>query len=98
MANIIIKPIISEKVTMLTEKWNRYGFWVDRKANKIEIKKAVEKHFNVTVENVNTMVTGGGRKNAKQTNRGISEAAAPVRKKAIVTVKQGDIIDLFGNI
>ncbi|HYG51462.1 MAG TPA: 50S ribosomal protein L23, partial [Flavobacteriales bacterium] len=90
MANIIIKPIISEKVTALTEKRNSYGFWVARSANKIEIKKAVEKHFNVTVESVNTMVTGGGKKNAKYTNRGISYAAAPVRKKAIVTVKQGD--------
>jgi large subunit ribosomal protein L23 len=98
MANIIIKPIISEKVTALTEKNNRYGFWVARTANKIEIKKAVEKHFNVTVETVNTMVTGGGKKNAKYTNRGVSYAAASVRKKAIVTVKQGDVIDLFGNI
>ncbi|HLP12135.1 MAG TPA: 50S ribosomal protein L23 [Flavobacteriales bacterium] len=98
MANIIIKPIISEKVTALTEKSNRYGFWVARSANKIEIKKAVEKHFNVTVETVNTMVTGGGKKNAKYTNRGVSLTAAPVRKKAIVTVKQGDVIDLFGNI
>jgi len=98
MANIIIKPIISEKITALTEKSNRYGFWVARTANKIEIKKAVEKHFNVTVENVNTIVTGGGKKNAKHTNRGLTLAGTPVRKKAIVTVKQGDTIDLFGNI
>lgn len=98
MANIIIKPIISEKVTALTEKSNRYGFWVARKANKLEIKKAVEKHFNVTVENVNTMVTGGGRKNTKYTNRGMAITGTPVRKKAIVTVKEGDVIDLFGNI
>jgi large subunit ribosomal protein L23 len=98
MANIIIKPIISEKITALTEKSNRYGFWVARTANKIEIKKANEKHFNVTVEDVNTIVTGGGKKNTKYTNKGIAEVGAPIRKKAIVTVKQGDTIDLFGNI
>ena len=98
MAGIIIKPIISEKMTNLTEKTNRYGFWVSRKANKIEIKKAVEKHYNVTVESVNTMVTGGGKNITKYTNKGLSEANIPVRKKAIVTLKQGDVIDLFGNI
>lgn len=98
MANIIIKPIISEKVTNLTEKSNRYGFWVARSANKIEIKKAVEKHYNVTVESVNTIVTGGGKNITKYTNKGITQANIPVRKKAIVTVKQGEVIDLFGNI
>lgn len=98
MANIIIKPIISEKVTKLTEKSNRYGFWVARSANKIDIKKAVEKHFNVTVESVNTMRTGGGKKNLKYTTRGIALTGTPVGKKAIVTVKDGDVIDLFGNI
>jgi large subunit ribosomal protein L23 len=98
MAGIIIKPIISEKMTNLTEKSNRYGFWVARNANKIEIKKAVEKHYNVTVETVNTMVAGGGKQITKYTNKGITTANIPVRKKAIVTLKQGDVIDLFGNI
>ncbi len=98
MAGIIIKPIISEKMTNLTEKSNRYGFWVSRKANKIEIKKAIEKHYNVTVNAVNTIVTGGGKKITKYTNKGVTQANIPVRKKAVVTLKQGDVIDLFGNI
>ena len=98
MENIIIKPIITEKVTAQTEKFNRYGFWVARQANKIDIKNAVEKTYNVTVVAVNTMVKGGGKANVKYTNRGISKAPVPVRKKAVVTLAQGEVIDLYGNI
>jgi large subunit ribosomal protein L23 len=98
MENVIIKPIITEKVTAQTEKFNRYGFWVARQANKIDIKKAVEKTYNVTVIGVNTMVKGGGKANTKYTNRGISKAPNTVRKKAVVTLAQGEIIDLYGNI
>lgn len=98
MENVIVKPIITEKVTGQTEKFNRYGFWVNREANKIEIKKAVEKTYGVTVLEVNTMRTGGGKESTKYTNRGVTQAHTPVRKKAIVTLKEGDIIDLYSNI
>jgi len=60
--NILIEPIITEKMTDKSEKLNQFGFIVEKKANKVEIKKAVEKLYNVTVDSVNTMVYGGKRK------------------------------------
>lgn len=98
MESVIIKPIITEKITGLTEKFNRYGFWVERAANKIEIKKAVEKLYGVTVVSVNTIRIGGGKEQVKYTNRGVAKANIPLKKKAIVTLKEGDVIDLYANI
>ncbi|HAA01690.1 MAG: 50S ribosomal protein L23 [Flavobacteriales bacterium] len=95
--SILIKPIITEKVTAQNEK-GRYGFIVARGANKVEIKKAVEKHFNVTVKSVNTITLGGGKEKTKYTNKGVSKASQPVIKKAFVTLAEGDVIDLYGNI
>lgn len=98
MSAIIIKPIITEKVTAEGEKFGRYGFIVDRRANKVEIKKAVEKHYNVSVKQVNTIVVGGGKEKSKFTNSGTVKSNIPVIKKAFVTLAKGDVIDLYGNI
>jgi large subunit ribosomal protein L23 len=94
--SVLIKPIITEKVTAQAEK-GRYGFVVARTATKLEIKQAVEKHYNVKVAAVNTIVSGGGKENTKYTNKGIVKAAQPVVKKAIVTLAKGDVIDLYAN-
>ena len=97
MNSVIKKPIITEKATAATETSNRYTFAVDRKANKIEIKKAVEKMFGVNVVNVHTLTYGGGKSSTKYTNRGIVEQPSNVWKKAIITVAEGETIDLFNN-
>lgn len=97
MKNIIKKPIISEKATDLSEKFNRFTFAVDRTANKIEIKNAVEKLYGVQVTEVRTMNYGGGKSSTKYTNRGIVEQPSKKWKKAIVTVADGETIDLFNN-
>ncbi|MDG1147500.1 MAG: 50S ribosomal protein L23 [Crocinitomicaceae bacterium] len=97
MKNIIKKPIISEKATDLSEKFNRFTFAVDRMANKIEIKNAVEKLYGVQVTEVRTMNYGGGKSSTKYTNRGIVEQPSKKWKKAVVTVAEGEAIDLFNN-
>lgn len=97
MNNIIKKPIITEKATAAAEAGNNFTFAVDRKANKLEIKKAVEKMFNVHVVNVRTLTYGGGKSSTKYTNRGIVEQPSKVWKKAIVTVAEGETIELFNN-
>ncbi|MEJ6776655.1 MAG: 50S ribosomal protein L23 [Crocinitomicaceae bacterium] len=97
MKNIIKKPIISEKATDLSEKFNRFTFAVDRTANKIEIKNAVEKLYGVQVTEVRTMNYGGGKSSTKYTNRGIVEQPSKKWKKAVVTVAEGEAIDLFNN-
>ena len=98
MKNIIIKPILTEKMADLGEKLNRYAFEVDKKANKIEIKNAVEKFYGVTVDAVNTINLGGGKKKMKNTNRGVVYQRTKAVKKAIITVTEGDTIDLYENI
>ena len=94
---ILIKPIITEKMTLLGEKLNRFGFIVDRGANKIQIKKAVEKLYNVTVESVNTMRYSGKNK-SRYTKTGIVKGTTSAFKKAVVTLKEGDTIDFYSNI
>jgi large subunit ribosomal protein L23 len=96
MKSIIKKPIITEKATGATER-NGYTFEVDRGANKLEIKDAVEKMFSVKVTDVRTMTYGGGKSSVKYTNRGIVEQPSKVWKKAVVTVAEGETIDLFNN-
>ena len=98
MKGIIIKPIITEKATMQSEKFNRFTFAVDRGANKIEIKNAVEKMYGVSVTEVRTMNYGGGKSSVKYTNKGIVEQRNARYKKAVVTVADGETIDLFTNI
>lgn len=95
---IIIKPIVTEKQTAITEKMsNRYGFRVSPDANKLQIKKAVEDMYNVTVVDVNTMNYFGKRK-SRYTKSGVISGKQPSFKKAIITLKEGEIIDFFSNI
>lgn len=115
--NIIKKPLVSEKMTRLTEKaanpvltriqrkkgktevvaYNRYGFVVDKRANKFEIKKAVEELYNVKVMDVNTMNYNGKRK-SRYTKAGYLTGRTNAFKKAIITLAAGDAIDLYASI
>lgn len=94
--SVLVKPLVTEKVSALNEK-GKYGFVVNRKANKVEIKKAVEKMYGVTVEDVNTMNYLGKAKSRFSKSRMISGRASSF-KKAIVTVADGDIIDFYSEI
>lgn len=94
---ILKKPLITEKMTALTEGLNRYGFVVDHKANKIQIKEAVEKMYGVSVESVNTMNFKGKHK-TRYTKTGWVEGRTNQFKKAIVTLVEGDNIDFYSNI
>ena len=97
MQTIIRKPLITEKATLASEKFNRFSFEVDKKANKIEIKNAVEKMYGVHVTEVRTSNYGGGKSSVKYTNKGIVEQRSKQWKKAVVTVADGETIDLFNN-
>ena len=94
---ILIKPIVTEKMTIQGEKLNRYGFIVDREANKLQIKAAVEQMYNVTVAEVNTMNYHGKRK-SRYTKAGMLPGRANHYKKAIVTLAGEDKIDFYANI
>ena len=94
---IIIKPIVTEKMTQLGNKLNRYGFRVQKDANKIEIKQAIEAMYDVTVNEVNTMVVAP-KKKSRFTKGGVIKGSASAYKKAIVTVKEGEKIDFYSNI
>ncbi len=95
---IIIKPIVTEKQTAITEKFpNRYGFRVSPDANKLEIKKAVEEMYGVHVANVNTMNYSGKNK-SRYTKSGLIQGKTSAFKKAIVTLNEGETIDFFSNI
>ena len=94
---ILIKPVITEKMTILGEKLNRYGFLVDRNANKVEIKKAVEEMYGVKVSDVNTLNHHGKRK-SRFTKAGVLAGRTNHTKKAIVTLTGGDKIDFYSNI
>lgn len=97
LADVLIRPVLSEKVNQLSEKFNRYTFIVDRKANKLEIKRAVEEFYGIQVEEVNTLVMPSKAK-SRNTKSGIVSGRKPAKKKAIVTVAKGETIDLYGNI
>lgn len=94
---IIIKPIVTEKLTDQGEKLNRYGFIVDRSANKIQIKSAVEQMYNVTVTDVNTVNYHGKRK-SRYTKAGLLRGRANHFKKAYITLQGDDKIDFYANI
>ena len=93
---VLIKPLVTEKVSSLNEH-GKYGFVVDRKANKVQIKNEIEKTYGVTVESVNTMVQPGKMKR-RYTKSRIIEGKTPAYKKAIVQVAEGDIIDFYSGI
>lgn len=95
--NIIIKPVVTEKMERLGEKLNRYGFIVDKEANRLQVKEAVEELYGVTVKEVNTMRYGGKRK-SRFTRTGVIAGKTSSYKKAIVTLKEGEQIDFFSNI
>ncbi|MDR9398965.1 50S ribosomal protein L23 [Salibacter sp.] len=95
--SILLKPIITEKMTNESELRNKYAFKVQREANKIEIKDAVEDAYGVTVETVNTMVHPGKSK-TRYTKTGIIDGNTGTYKKAVVTIKDGDVIDFYSNI
>ena len=94
---IIIKPIVTEKMTSISEKYNRFGFRVNPDANKSQIKKAVEEMYNVTVVSVNTMNYKGKNK-SRYTKSGLIQGKTASYKKALVTLKEGETIDFFSNI
>lgn len=94
---ILVKPLVTEKMTDQSERFNRYGFVVDRRASKPQIKKAVEDLYDVTVESVNTIVYGGKVK-SRYTKGGIITGKTVSYKKAIVTLVEGDSIDFYSNI
>ena len=95
--SIIIKPIITEKATLGSELHNRYTFLVHPKSNKVEIKKAVEAAYGVSVEKVHTMNYGPKRK-MRYTKTGIQKGKTNATKKAIVHVAEGDAIDFYSNL
>ena len=95
--DILLKPIVTEKMTNLGEDLNRYGFIVHKSANKIQIKQAVEQLYNVKVAEVNTMRYPGKRKQ-RYTKSGISVGKTPSYKKAVVTLAEGEVIDFYSNI
>lgn len=98
MSSIIKKPILTEKATADSENKNRFAFVVDHGANKIEIKEAIERLYGVNVTGVRTMTYGGGKPKRKFTSRGIAEQTNPIWKKAVVSVAEGETIDLYENV
>jgi large subunit ribosomal protein L23 len=94
---ILIKPIITEKMTAQAEKLGRYEFVVDKGANKLEIKAAVEKMYGVKVDSVNTQQYVGKVK-TRNTTRGVAIGRVNRNKKAIVTLKHGEAIDFYASI
>lgn len=95
--NVLIKPIISEKMTMLAEKHNRYGFIVDRQATKGQIKKAVEDIYGVKVLKINTLIQRG-KATSRYTKGGLIEGKKNTVKKAMVFVSKDEKIDIYSNI
>ena len=94
---VIFEPIITEKATNDSELRNRYSFVVNREANKIQIKDAVEQRYNVTVEKVRTQIYGSERK-TKYTKKGVQRTKTNIKKKAIVDIQDGDSIDFYNNL
>ena len=94
---IIMKPVLTEKMTALTEKQHKEAFLVAKNANKIEIKKAVEAMYGVNVQAVNTLRYQGKVK-SRYTRAGVIKGRTNSYKKAIVTLAEGDSIDFFSNI
>jgi large subunit ribosomal protein L23 len=96
-SEVLIKPILTEKANGQQETLRRYAFKVARKANKLEIKKAVETMYGVTIIDVNTVVVPGKNK-TRYTKKGFVQGQKSAYKKALVTVAEGETIDLYTNI
>ena len=97
LTEVLVKPILTEKANSQQEKLRRYAFRVARKANKLEIKKAIQEFYGVTVINVNTAVIPGKNK-TRYTKAGFVKGQKQAYKKALVTVAEGETIDLYGSI
>ena len=95
--DVLIKPVITEKMTNQSERFNRYGFVVAESANKIQIKSAIEKMYDVSVESVRTM-NYAGKSKTRYTKTGVVSGRTNRYKKAIVTLAEGDAIDFYSNI
>ncbi|NND76590.1 MAG: 50S ribosomal protein L23 [Flavobacteriales bacterium] len=96
-STILIKPIISEKSETLTDDLNQYTFMVAKTANKVEIRKAVEKMYGVSVDSVNTLRTPGKAK-SRNTKSGVVKGKVSSYKKAIVKLSEGEEINFFGDV
>ncbi|TAG57434.1 MAG: 50S ribosomal protein L23 [Cytophagales bacterium] len=94
--DILIKPLVTEKVNATTEK-GIYSFIVDKSANKVEIKKAIEKTYSVNVESVNTLITSSKSK-SKFTKKGFTQGKSKQIKKAFIKVAKGEVIDFYSGI
>jgi len=94
--SVLKRPLVTEKVSAMNEK-GKYGFIVDTNANKVEIKKAVEKQYGVNVQSVNTMKVMGKFK-TRYTKAGVLAGRKPNYKKAIVTLAAGEVIDFYSNV
>ncbi len=94
---VLVRPIITEKMTKLGETLNRYGFIVDKRADKLQIKVAIEKMYEVNVKAVNTMRYAGKTK-SRFTKAGVQKGKTAAFKKAIVTIADGEVIDFYSNI
>jgi large subunit ribosomal protein L23 len=97
LAEVLVKPILTEKANAQQDKLRRYAFKVARKANKLEIKKAIEEFYGVTVTDVNTAVVPGKNK-TRYTKAGFVKGQKPAYKKALITVADGETIDLYGTL
>ena len=95
--NILFKPIITEKASKISERLNQYTFLVDKRSNKIQIKKSVEETYDVKVDKVSTINYGSERKK-RYTKNGIQNGKSNSKKKAIVKVAEGDKIDFYDNL
>ena len=94
LADVLVRPVLTEKVNLQMEKSGRYTFEVDKRSNKLEIKKAVEEFYVVKVTDINTVVVPGKNK-TRYTKAGFLQGVKPSYKKAIVTLAEGESIDLF---
>ncbi len=97
LSEVLVKPVLTEKANAQQDTLRRYAFKVARKANKLEIKKAVEEFYGVSVLNVNTSVVPGKAK-SRFTKKGVVSGRKPAYKKAFITVAEGENIDLYANI
>lgn len=95
--NVLIKPLVTEKTDILSQNSGKYTFVVERKANKVEIKKAIEEMYDVTVDKVNTMHTAS-KTRVRYTKTGLQKGRKSSFKKAIITLADGDTIDFYGDI
>ncbi len=94
--NILVKPLLTEKGASLNES-GKFGFVVNRKANKFQIKKEIESRYGVVVVNINTMIAPGKSK-TRYTKAGTLTGKTSAFKKAIVTLKEGEVIDFYSTL